>query len=110
MNFGERLRELRATNYLSKSKLLEELGVCRQMLAKYENNEATPTVALFTEIAKYFNVSADYLLGLDDYNKHTDEKEKKCIILPDELTVEDYALIKDFIKTVSNRRLKTEKR
>jgi transcriptional regulator with XRE-family HTH domain len=110
MMFGERLRKLRVEAYLSKTKMADELGITRQMIAKYESGDTAPTLVLFMQIAKHFGVSADYLLGTDGYEVQPDGTQKRSIALPDELTDEDYALIKDFVNTVCNRRAEAANR
>ncbi|WP_417852591.1 helix-turn-helix domain-containing protein [Weissella viridescens] len=50
-----------------------ELGLSQNMYSSYEREEKEPTVSTLKKIAKLFNVSADYLLGLSD-EKWTQKK------------------------------------
>lgn len=64
--FGEKLKELRIEKGLSQRKLGEILGVCNQTVSFWETGSREPDLDALKEIADYFNVSADYLLGRED--------------------------------------------
>lgn len=66
--FGERLRELRVEKELSQAELSNELenNVTQSAIALWELNKRVPNADAIILFAKYFNVSADYLLGLSD--------------------------------------------
>lgn len=64
--FCERLKELRMEKNLSQVKLGEKLRVTQSTIAKWESNEREPSQDNLVEVAKFFKVSADYLLGLSD--------------------------------------------
>lgn len=61
---GERLKELRLAKGLYPSDMAKLLGISRPAYLKYENGQ-TKTPRKIEEIAKYFNVSTDYLFGND---------------------------------------------
>ena len=65
LEFGRRLRELRAAKGLSQNKLAEILGVSASTVALYENNFRMPSYDALIRIADFFGVSTDYLLGND---------------------------------------------
>lgn len=63
--FVTRLRELMSSPpKTSQQALAEYLGKSRQMVTLYCNGSSTPSLEILAKIAKYFHVSADYLLGL----------------------------------------------
>lgn len=64
--FSERLKELRIEKELSSLKLGKILGVSDSTIIRWENEKISPTIENLYNIAKFFNVSADYLLGLED--------------------------------------------
>lgn len=66
MNFGESIKELRLSNNLTQQKVADCLGISRSVLSQYENNLVDPTATVISKLAAYFDVSADYLLGLED--------------------------------------------
>jgi len=43
--------------------------VTKQTISNWENDNIQPSIAMLIKIAKYFKVSTDYLLGLDN-NKY----------------------------------------
>lgn len=64
--FGKKLKDLRLELNLSQEKLANELKIDKSTIAKYETNKIKPSVDMLIIIAKYFKVSIDYLLGLND--------------------------------------------
>jgi len=64
--FGERLKELRKSKNLTQEKLAEQLSVNRDALAKWETDRAYPDVSIIKELAIFFDVSIDFLLGRDE--------------------------------------------
>lgn len=69
--FGDRLKELRKINNVSQTELGEFLGLTGNAIYSWEKGISRPDSDTIVKIAKYFNVSTDYLLGLneDDYDK-----------------------------------------
>ena len=64
--FSERLMELRKNRGLSQATIAKDLGVSLGIVCYWETNKSDPTAPNIVKIARYFNVSADYLLGLTD--------------------------------------------
>ena len=67
-NFGKVLKNLRISRNISAVKFSEDLNIHRGSLSNWETGKRTPDSEMLLKIAKYFNVSVDYLLG--------NEKEK----------------------------------
>lgn len=65
MTTGKRLTELRNKLGLSQEQMADELGVKRSTYAKWEKDTNQPTRKL-KDIAAYFRVSTDYILGRTD--------------------------------------------
>lgn len=63
--FDERLKELRNAQNLNQVQLGNILGVSKQCISNWENNNIQPSIDMLVKIAGYFGVSTDYLLGLD---------------------------------------------
>ena len=64
--FSERLKELRALSNLSQVELGKAIGLSKQTINDIEHNRSKTTLDRAIVIAKYFNVSLDYLCGLSD--------------------------------------------
>lgn len=73
MNFGEKLQMLRKARGLSQEALAEQLGVTRQAVSKWELGDATPDLENVVALARFFGVSTDYLL-LMEQEETTSEK------------------------------------
>lgn len=61
-----RIRELRQEHGIGQKVLSIELGVSQPTICDWENEKKIPSVENFSKLAKYFNVSMEYLLGLDE--------------------------------------------
>lgn len=66
MEFGNRLKELMTENGISQQTLADNIGFSQRAVSKWINHQAEPTESAIVKCAKYFGVSADYLLGLTD--------------------------------------------
>ena len=64
--FSERLKELRMENGLSQRDLARATDLSQSAIVHWENNRRVPGADAIVTLAKFFNVSADYLLGLED--------------------------------------------
>lgn len=62
--FGENLAELRKESGYDQKKLGELLGVSYHTISSYERGRSQPNHEMLIRIAKLFDVSLDYLLGL----------------------------------------------
>ena len=60
------LSELRRDRHLTQKQLSELLHVSVGTISNYENNTHLPDLVKLKELADYFNVSTDYLLGRCD--------------------------------------------
>ena len=64
--FGERLNELRLANGIGQVKLAEDLNVSKGIISLWENGLREPKLSNLVSLAQYFQVSIDYLAGLED--------------------------------------------
>lgn len=63
---GERLWELRKDAGLTQDDLAALLNINKHSISSYERGKSEPPDVIKIAIARYFNVSVDYLLGLTD--------------------------------------------
>lgn len=63
----ERLKELRMERKLSQKYVAEQLGISTRAYSHYEQGDRDVPIALLKELCKFFDVSADYLIGLTEY-------------------------------------------
>ncbi len=64
--FGQRLKKLRLERNLSQEKLAESFHLTRTAVTDWETRGKEPSFGMLMDIAKFFNVTTDYLLGLVD--------------------------------------------
>ncbi len=65
-SFGNRLKELRKDMNLGQVALAKELGVSKSIISLWEIGTCEPTLSKLKEMAKFFDVTIDYLAGLED--------------------------------------------
>lgn len=67
--FGIRLRQLREEKKLTQRNIAAMLNVSDRTISYYESNERTPDPDTLIKLARFFNVSIDYLLGQTDHGQ-----------------------------------------
>ncbi len=63
---AERLRLLRKERKLTQEEFARFMGLSTGCYQRYELNEREPSASQIVDFSKYFDVSADFLLGLSD--------------------------------------------
>lgn len=82
-DFGKRLRELREERDLSLDMVVYDIDnkfsieLTKSHLSRWENGKNLPSVRYAAYLAKYFNVSLDYLIGLTDVRTPTNLLARK---------------------------------
>jgi len=66
MEFGNRLKELRQQHGLTQADLANLLELGPTAISNYEANRNEPAFDKLVQLANYFEVSCDYLLGMSD--------------------------------------------
>lgn len=61
-----RLRDLREDHDLTQKQIADILGIQQTVYSRYERGAQTIPLQHLITLAKYYNVSTDYLLGLKD--------------------------------------------
>ena len=64
--FAQRLKSLRKEIGLSQEALAKKLNLDKSTIAKYETEKILPSIEMLIIFAKFFKVSTDYLLGLEE--------------------------------------------
>ncbi len=67
MKFNEKLKEARKLIGVSQKDVATAIGIERTTYSNYEQGIREPDLATLTKLCIFFNVSADYLLGITDY-------------------------------------------
>lgn len=66
-DFPNRLRRLRERRRINRKALGECCGLSKNMIGMYERGEKEPSIKALIEIADYFEVPTDYLLGRKNF-------------------------------------------
>lgn len=64
--FKQRLKELRIEKSITQQKLANDIHYSLSIVNKWENGKKSPNLDALIVLAKYFRVSADYLIGFED--------------------------------------------
>lgn len=76
--YGQRLSVARKKAGLMQKDVAKFLGVKDNIVSYYENGDRIPTVEQYTKLAKFFGVSADYLLCLSDAKTNDKDLQYVC--------------------------------
>ena len=71
---NERLKQLRKEKKVTQQDVANYLGITRPAYTAYEKGNRSPDYDLLNKLAKYFNVTTDYLLG--STSNETDNSQK----------------------------------
>ena len=63
---GQRIYELRTSRGWSQVEIAKRLNIAKQTVSNWENDNILPSIEMLIKLSKLFNVSTDYLLGLDN--------------------------------------------
>lgn len=77
MNFYQRLRDMREDRELKQSDIAELLQTTQHQISKYERGVQMMGIDKYIALARYYDVSLDYLAGLIDYPERLDRGKKK---------------------------------
>ncbi|MDE7018976.1 MAG: helix-turn-helix domain-containing protein [Lachnospiraceae bacterium] len=66
VDFGSSLKVLRLKANMTQAQLALKLGLTKSVISAYETGLRLPSYDILIHIAKIFNVSTDYLLGLEN--------------------------------------------
>jgi transcriptional regulator with XRE-family HTH domain len=69
MPYYRRLRDLREDNDLTQNQLVEKLNMHKTTYTNYEQGKRDLPLSIAIKIAKFYNVSLDYLAGITDIEK-----------------------------------------
>jgi transcriptional regulator with XRE-family HTH domain len=63
MTLGDRITELRKQKSWSQNELAKKVEISREIIGRYERNDAMPSIDIAKRMADVFEVSLDYLVG-----------------------------------------------
>jgi transcriptional regulator with XRE-family HTH domain len=63
------LKNIRRQRNLNQQKVVMDLNISREALSYYENGKREPSLALLVSMSQYFNVSINYLITGQEFQK-----------------------------------------
>lgn len=85
--FNKILKELRTEKGITQQELSKHISVSDRTIGYYESGDRFPDQDVLEEIANYFNVSIDYLLGKSSMRENSKEIEELKNELPEGLSI-----------------------
>lgn len=96
---NEQIKKLRTACGITQVQLAKALGVTKQSVSNWENDNIQPSIDMLIRLADYFKVSTDYMLGIETKNT------LDISGLTDEQTAHIKYIISDIIDAQKNRSL-----
>lgn len=75
MKIGNRIKEIRKSKMLTQTELANFLNTTQDTISLWEREKSNPDIEQLTKLALFFDVSTDYLLGLEDEDGHKEISE-----------------------------------
>lgn len=97
-NLGPTLKALRIKRGLSTHQLSKLTGISQSSISCYENNSKVPNAGVLLELADFYNVSTDFLLGRDETYKMDYSNIFENIVSLDNVPKEHRKALIDLIK------------
>lgn len=66
LSFGERIRNLREDKDLTQNELGEQVNMTQRKISYIKRGKYEPSIDDIVSLCKFFNVSSDYLLGINE--------------------------------------------
>ena len=63
------LKNIRKKKNLNQQKVAMDLNISREALSYYENGKREPSLTLLVAMSRYFNVSINYLITGEEFQK-----------------------------------------
>lgn len=101
MMFAARIRYLRQSKGLNQVQLAEKLGVTKQSISNWENDNIMPSIEMLVKAADFFHVTTDYLLAHDPQELEAPQMLDITGLTPQQ--AEHISLIIDDLRNNSNR-------
>lgn len=97
---GQTVRNLRKQKRISQTELAKILHVSQQTITAWETGKAEPSSSAVSNLADYFNVTTDYLLGRPESRQQTISEAIDTAMANDgkELDQHDKDVIKSIIE------------
>ena len=80
IKYYQRLRDIREDQRKTQDEIAEYLETTRQQYSRWENGSYQTPIEIYKKLARYYNLSIDYLSGLiDEPNTISEYKKRKSL-------------------------------
>ena len=104
---GNNIKELRKSKRMTQRDLAEAMNVSQQTVGAWETERAIPGADTLSELADYFNVTTDYLLGREVKQPANNNRNEKADLvaahIDDDVSESDMKQITDFIDFLKSK-------
>lgn len=77
MDYAQKLRDLREDQDLTQAQIAQLLNTSKNQIGKYERGEQEMPIKHLITLAKFYNVSTDYILGMPEGMPYGHSKTKR---------------------------------
>ncbi|MBE6454821.1 MAG: helix-turn-helix transcriptional regulator [Alphaproteobacteria bacterium] len=91
--FSEKLKALRTAKKMSQKDLADKVGVAKSVVSFYESGDRFPSYDVLIKISRIFNVTTDYLLGV----------ERKRMLDVSELSEDDISVVNTVVEALKKK-------
>ncbi|OUO29749.1 transcriptional regulator [Eubacterium sp. An3] len=74
MKYNERIREIREDNFLTQQKIADLLHIGQRTYSDYESGKTRIPIDNLIILAKFYNVSMDYITGVSNIKREYPKK------------------------------------
>lgn len=101
LKIGEKVKFLRERENLNQTQLASELGIKSATISSLESNKSSVSIDMLVKLCKYFNVTSDFILSLDEDKLDTTSEIIDININPDNYIYVE-ALSKTEVDSIKN--------
>lgn len=99
--YGQRLRQLRKAHKLTMEQLAEKIGIAKSSYGGYEAESKKPPLDKLVILARLYDVSVDYILGLtDDPDPKVERKNLKEFLEKPDIHWDGYKLTPEILDPI----------
>ena len=66
LTLNENIKRLRLARGLNQVEFAKAMGVSKQCVSNWENDNVMPSIEMLIKIADFFNITTDYILGRNE--------------------------------------------
>lgn len=92
---GERIKKLREEQSVSQIDLAKALFISQSSISEYESGNQQPPISMLIQLADFFDVNIDYLLGRTDIKISINRLEQKLTTSSGSVSINDFLRLKN---------------